>query len=154
MAEATVSVLPAAQAAFLAQVQAAVAISSLPTTQVTPSHPGAALQPEAIYLGEASTPLDIPVSRGAGRVVRAEHWSQDVWVSVAREGDFATAAQVDAFTLYAVIENVLSTNPTLGVDGVIVATPKEVHCKIAFSATRAGWDCVLRIIVGIESRLY
>jgi len=154
MAEARVSVLPAAQAALLAQIQAAVALSTLPTTQVTPSHPGDALQPSAIYLGEALTPITIPVSRGAGRVVREEHWRQDLFVSVARPGDFATDAQVDAFLLYAVIENVLATNPTLGVDGIIVATPQEVNCKIAFSATRMGWDCVLKIIVGIESRLY
>ncbi len=154
MAEATVSVLPGAQAALLAQITAAVLLSSLPTTQVTPSHPGDALQPEAVYLGEATTPLDVPVSRGPARVVRAEHWRQDIYVSVSREGDFATAATVDAFALYAVIENVLAVNPTLGVDGVILASPQDVSCKIAFSASRSGWDCVLKIVVGIESRLY
>ena len=154
MAEATISVLPSVQAALLAQLTTAMGQSSLSTTQVTPSHPGEGLQPSAMYLGEAIATELIPVSRGGGRVVRQESWRQDVYASVSREGDFATAATTDAFTLYAVLENVLATNPTLGVDGVIKVTPIEVHCKIAFSGTRSGWDCVLKIVIGIESRLY
>ena len=151
---ATISILPGVQDALVAQIGAAIPGSAYPDTQVTLSHPGQDLPAHVVYLGQATASEDIPVARGPNRVSRQEEWDQEIIVSVGREGADVGNARSDAFGIYGVIENVLATNATLGVDGVFKVTPHAMHYKLGFEEGRKGWGVLLTITVRATGRLY
>lgn len=151
---ALISILPSVQDALVTQMTTAFGTSSYADTQVTLSHPGQSMPPHVVYLDQATATESIPVARGPNRVARQEEWDQEVIVSVEREGTDVANARSDAFGMYGVIENLLASNPTLGIAGAIVVTPHSMHYKLAFSEGRQGWQVVLTITCRITGRLY
>lgn len=150
----TISVLPGVQDALVTQLQTAFSTSSYTDTQVSYAHPGQELKVHDVYLGKATATENLPVARGPARVARQEDWDQEILVSVEREGSDVTAARSDAFGMFAVIENLLATSPTLGVAGVILVTPHTMDYRMGKGEGRQGWQVVLTVTVHIQGRLY
>ena len=143
---AATSTAPAVKAALLAAL-----VSALPGVQVVYSHPGDALEPDSLYLGDVRGTSEVPTSR-AGRLARHERYTVDVWISVVRDGTTAEAAEARAFVLLAELEDVLADSVTLS-QPIVAAVLGEWDASLAFDDARHGWSALLRVGVDVNARL-
>lgn len=142
------STAPALKAALLTALVTALTVDG---TQVVYSHPGDALEPEAVFLGDVRGTSEVPTSR-AGRLARHERYTLDVWISVVADGATAEAAETRAYALLAKLEDVLADTATLGL-AIVAAVLGEWDASLAFDDARRGWSALLRVGVDVNARL-
>jgi hypothetical protein len=143
------STVPALRSALLAALQARPALASV---QVEFSHPGDTDENETVYLGEVRGSSTIPVLR-AGRKVREERYTIDVWIDVAADGPTAEGASERAYALYGELEDILADDPTLGLAAPFRAMVGDFSETLMFDESRRGWGSLLRVGVDCETRL-
>lgn len=149
---ATISTVPAVLAALYSAFCNDVALKAA-DVQVAESWPGGDfVERQCLFLGDVTADgITVPTMR-AVRVSRDEQYAVDVHAQVAVADSTATPARVAAFAIYAEVENILVSNPTLGVDGVIKALPRAFTLVTSINDA-GGWNAFLRIVVAVEARL-
>jgi hypothetical protein len=126
---------------------------ALSGVQVEEAFPGPdRIKDSCVFLGDArSSDVHIPVNRPV-RVARQEDYLVDVHCQVQVPGSNAKPARDAVFALYAAIEDVLATNPTLSVDGNVRCLTTNYDLQTGM--TDVGWAAFLKIEVSVNARLY
>lgn len=119
--------------------------------QVGRHHPGDALEPESIFTGRVRGNSEIPVAR-AGRKKREEEYTIEVWFVVAH-ATTQLDAELRAFELLGLLEDLLANDPTLGQDPTTRATLDGWETETSFDAGTGGHQTLLRADVGVACRL-
>lgn len=144
---ATRSTVPTVRAAVFAALTARLA-----GVQVGYSHPGSAIEAEAVYLGAARGSDEVPVVR-AGRKKRQESYTLDVFFDVVADGPTGQEASERAWTLFGELEDLLADDPSLGQAQPFWAVLGEWTETLFFDDARQGFGSLLRAGVQIEARL-
>lgn len=143
------STVPAVKAGLVSALDAR---SGLDNVDVTYSHPGDALQPEAVYLGGVRGTHELPIMR-AGRKPRQENYTIDVWFEVIRDGTTSQEAEERAWVLFGELEDLLADDPTIGLPVVGWARLADWDDFLAWDLQRQGWSARIRAGVTIEARI-
>jgi hypothetical protein len=146
---ATRSTVPIVRAALFTALAARPALVGV---QVAYSHPGQAVEAEAVYLGAARGSDDVPVVR-AGRKKRQESYTLDVFFDVVADGPTGQEASERAWTLFGELEDLLADDPSLGLPQPFWAVLGEWTETLFFDDARQGFGSLLRAGVQIEARL-
>jgi hypothetical protein len=146
---ATRSTVPTVKAALVALLDAR---AGLVGVQLAYSHPGAAIEPEAVYLGGVRGTNVYPVMR-AGRKPRDETYTVDVWFEAVRDGTSSQEAEERVWALYGELEDTVADDPTLGLSFVGWARISDWDDMLAFDLKRQGWSARIRAGLEINARL-
>lgn len=146
---ATTSTWPTVKARLVALLENALPLAGV---QVTYSHPGDAIEPESVYLGDMRGSSVVPVSR-AGRAKRQEDYTIDVVVNVATDGTTAEAADQRAAVLAGAVEDVVAADLTLGLPDIFLAQLVEQVALPGFDDSRRGWATLMRLTIAVSARL-
>lgn len=143
------------EALYQALAAQAVIGGTLDGIQVTESFPGGdTLRGQALFLGDVqSSDIHVPTARGPARVAREENYTLDLHAQVSVPGPTAKAAREACYAIYAAVEDILVTNPTLGLDGVTRVLPSSFQLRTGLNDT-GGWLAFLRIEVEVQARIY
>jgi hypothetical protein len=143
------STVPTVRAALVAALAARPALAGV---DVGHSHPGAAIEPEAVYLGRARGSDEVPVMR-AGRKRRQESYTLDVFFDVVADGPTGREASERAWALFGELEDLLADDPSLGQAPPFWAALGDWDEVLFFDDARQGFGSLLRAGVQIEARL-
>ena len=123
--------------------------SALPGQQVSYGWPGDVVKRSCIYIGDVTGRFDIPTMK-AGRKHRDETYAVEVYIGVVLPGKTVEAAETQAFTLLAALEDLLANNPGF-VSGVNAAVAGEFDVTSGFNAEGAA--CAITCKVNVSNRL-
>lgn len=127
--------------------------AALPTVQVTQGWPGRAIEPEFVAIANVAGNLSLPLMQ-AGRKPRDDDFVVTILISTAKGGrDTFAEVEARAEDLYAVIENALANDPSLGaIDGVLWAAIERVEGPNS-EITTEGPAAFLTVDIAVRSRL-
>lgn len=146
---ATHSTVPTVRTTLLALLGARDALAGV---QISDTHPGDAREVESVYLGEARGDDRIPTIR-AGRKVRQEAYTLDVWFDCAGDGPTAKTASERAWAFFGELEDILADDPSLGLAPPFWAALADWTETIFFDEARRGFGSLLRAGVHCKARL-
>lgn len=107
---------------------------------------------EAIYFSGATFRHDLPVMR-ANRKPRDEEYELRGYIVAAAPGNASDEADLRAFELLGVLEDVLADDPQLGFTDGTIAWSKLGQCDAGLDPEREGWDGLIQFRIEVMARL-
>lgn len=144
------SVVPTVRQAIVDRLRLRAGLSGI---QVEPTHPGAAIEEETIFLGDAHDGKHEIANLKAGRKSRNEEFTLDVYVAVLTPGNSATEAEQRAFALLGEVESMLADDPRVGLAASVLQSAEGGDWEESLEPEELGWTCALRFEVKCRARL-
>ena len=165
MALSTTSTAPAFKAALYAAMLADTDLAgATPPWQIATVYPGNTLQNQAIYFGKTTAQNGLPIIASAARVKRNEEYIVELHIDVSSGMADTFTAEQSALGALGEVDNLLATNPSVGVigtanaggantTGIYKAYVQTWDLRPFLDDNRQGWAVLLSAHISVSARL-